>query len=109
MCCLLTAICFNVTASSSTSVTVTWDLPPADSINGTVTSFHLLYKKKGYAGLTSTLIINNGTIRTQDVTGLDKYTEYEFQVLAFTNVGSRLNSSVKFERTLEDGEEGKWS
>ena len=108
MCCLLPAVCFNVTASSSTSVTVTWDLPPADSINDTVTSFHLLYKKNGYGGLTSTLIINNGTIRTEDVTGLYKYTEYEFQVLAFTNFGSRLTSSVTFERTLEDGEDGKW-
>ena len=51
----------------------------------------------------STIIINNGTIRTKNVTGLDKYTEYEFQVLAFTSVGDGINGSVEVERTKEDG------
>ena len=47
--------------------------------------------------------INNGTTLTKDVTGLDKYTEYEFQVLAFTSVGDGPKSSVGVERTKEDG------
>ena len=42
--------------------------------------------------------------RTKEVTGLDKYTEYEFQVLAFTSLGDGPKSSVEVERTLEDGE-----
>ena len=40
---------------------------------------------------------------TKDVTGLDKYTEYEFQVLAFTSVGDGPKSSVEVVRTKEDG------
>ena len=47
--------------------------------------------------------INSGAILTKEVTGLDKYTEYEFQVLAFTSVGDGPNSSVEVERTRQDG------
>ena len=39
----------------------------------------------------------------KNVPGLDKYTEYEFQVLAFTSVGDGPNSSVEVERTMQDG------
>ena len=49
------------------------------------------------------LTINDGTRFTTDVTGLAKYTEYEFQVLAFTSVGNGPKSSVKVEITKEDG------
>ena len=49
------------------------------------------------------ITINNGTASNEDVTGLEKYTEYEFQMLAFTSVGDGPNSSVKIERTREDG------
>ena len=49
------------------------------------------------------LQVDDGTARTGNVTGLDKYTEYEFQVLAFTSGGDGPKSSVKVERT-----EGEW-
>ena len=39
----------------------------------------------------------------RDVTGLQKYTEYEFQVLAFTSVGDGPISPVVVVRTMEDG------
>ena len=51
------------------------------------------------------VIINNGTASTKDVTVLAKYTEYEFQILVFTSVGDGPNSSVKSERTREDGKD----
>ena len=35
--------------------------------------------------------------------GLSIYTEYEFQVLAFTSKGDGPKSSVVVERTMEDG------
>ena len=47
--------------------------------------------------------INSRGTLTKEVAGLDKYTEYEFQVLAFTSVGDGPKSSVKVERTKEDG------
>ena len=49
------------------------------------------------------LPINDEAILTKDVTGLEKYTEYEFQVLALTSVGDGTKSSVEVERTKEDG------
>ncbi len=96
---------FTVTAYSSTSISVSWQLPPAGSRNGVIRGFKLFYKKKGSAGLPTTFTINstNGAIVTKNVTGLDKYTEYEFQVLAFTSVGDGPNSSIEVERTKEDG------
>ena len=49
------------------------------------------------------LTINSGATRTSDVSGLDKYTEYEFQVLAINSNGDGWKSTVEVERTKEDG------
>ena len=91
---------FTLTVRSSTSITASWQLPPADSRNGIITGFKLFYKKKGSLGLPTAL---NITILTKDVAGLEKYTEYEFQVLAYTSVGDGPSSPVVVERTKEDG------
>lgn len=63
----------------------------------------MYYKKKGSLGLAAMVTISNETIRVEDVFGLEKYTEYEFQVLAFTSAGDGPKSSVLVERTNEDG------
>lgn len=63
----------------------------------------MYYKKKGSLGLAAMVTINNETICVEDVFGLEKYTEYEFQVLAFTSAGDGPKSSVLVERTNEDG------
>ena len=47
--------------------------------------------------------INDGRTFLGVINGLDKYTEYEFQVLAFTYHGDGPKSSVVVERTMEDG------
>ena len=47
--------------------------------------------------------INSGATLTKDVTGLEKYTEYEFQVLAFTSVGDGPKSYAVVRRTNQDG------
>ena len=49
------------------------------------------------------MVINNGAIFNKTVTGLDRNTFYEFQVLASTSVGDGPKSSVKVERTKEGG------
>ena len=94
---------FALTVQSSTAITAAWQLPPADSRHGIITGFKLFYRKTDFVAFASTITVNNVTIRTKNVTGLDKYTEYEFQVLAFTSVGDGINSSVEVERTKEDG------
>ena len=40
---------------------------------------------------------------TKNVARLEMYTEYEFQVLAFTSVGDEPKSSVEVVSTKEDG------
>ena len=94
---------FSLNAKTSTSITVSWGLPPPDSRNGIIKGFKLFYKKKGSSGSATMEVANGESTGTKDVTGLAKHTEYEFQVLAFTSVGDGPNSSVKVERTMEDG------
>ena len=62
----------------------------------------MFYRKKDSAGL-PTELTNNVTTLTRVISMLDKYTEYEFQVLAFTSKGDGPKSSVVVERTKEDG------
>ena len=47
--------------------------------------------------------INSGSTLKNVFTELDEYTEYEFQVLAYTSVGDGPKSSVKSQATMEDG------
>ena len=93
---------FLVNATTSTSIRASWQLLPADSRNGIIRGYKLFYKKKGSAGSPTRLIIHDEATLAKNVTGLDKFTEYEFQVLAFTSVGDGPRSSVKVERTKED-------
>ena len=92
-----------MTAVSSTSITASWRLPSAGSSNGIITGFKLFYRDKGSAGSENTELIIDGNTFTKTVTGLLKYTEYEFQVLAFTSAGDGSKSSKLVERTSEDG------
>ena len=50
------------------------------------------------------MTIESGSALSRDITGLHKYTAYEFQVLAFSSVGNGPKSSVQEVRTNEDGE-----
>ena len=98
----------NLTASSSTSITASWQLPPEIARHGrSIAGFKLFYQKKGSSGLMNMSTINNGATLFEDVTGLEKFTEYKFQVLAFTSDGDGPKSSVKVERTKEDGKRRK--
>ena len=95
---------FKVTASSSTSITASWQLPPVFARHGrNITGFKLFYKKKGCGGSATTLTISSGSILSRNVTGLDKLTEYEFQVLAFTSDGDGPKSPVEVKRTKGAG------
>ena len=94
---------FFLTVISSTSIRASWQLPAEDSQNGIIIGFKLFYKKKDSAGSATMVPINSGATLTKDVTLLDKYKEYEFQVLAFTSVGDGPKSSIKVNRTLQDG------
>ena len=89
--------------STSTSITTSWQLPPENARNGNIKGFKLLYKKKDSVGPPLNLIISDVGNRNKEITGLAKFTEYAFQVLAFTSVGDGPKSSIEVERTKEDG------
>ena len=90
-------------ASTSTSVTASWQLPPEYARHGNITGFKLFYKERDSVGSTLNLTINDGGGNTKDIIGLSIYTEYEFQVLAFTSEGDGPKSSLVVKRTNEDG------
>ena len=93
----------SLSAETSTSIEASWQLPPAEDRNGNITGFKLFYKKKGASEPSPKETISGGSTLTKVVTGLDKYTEYEFEVLAFTSIGDGPKSSVESQRTMEDG------
>ena len=94
---------FKLTATSSTRIAASWQLPPVYARHATITGFKLFYTKKVSSVSVKTLTISGESTLSRNVTGLDKYTEYEFQVLAFTSDGDGPKSSVEVERTMEDG------
>ena len=94
-----------MTAITSTSILASWQLPPVDSRHGNITGFKLYFKRKGSDDSSTLLLIDSGSVLFKTVTGLDKFTEYAFQVLAFTSAGNGPKSSVKVERTREGGKE----
>ncbi|XP_068725948.1 uncharacterized protein [Montipora capricornis] len=93
---------FMVKASNSTSITASWQLPPADSRNGIITGFKLFYREKRPDNQPKLLNISNASIGAETVSELMKFTEYEFQLLAYTSVGDGPNSSVQLVKTMED-------
>ncbi|XP_068691271.1 protein sidekick-2-like [Montipora foliosa] len=93
---------FMVTTSNSTSITASWELPPANSRNGIITGFKLFYRQRHSDNQPKLLKISNASIRAETVRELTKFTEHEFQLLAYTSVGDGPNSSVQFATTMED-------
>ena len=106
----------NVTAQSSTSVAVFWELSKLYYNKRNLISFKLLYQKEGsnlsevqtikdaaWVDTKNVSIINGSLVFSTVVTGLEKFTEYEFKVCIFSSVGCGPKSSSKIARTLEDG------
>ncbi|XP_020911432.2 receptor-type tyrosine-protein phosphatase F isoform X1 [Exaiptasia diaphana] len=93
---------FNVTATSPTSVNLTWGLPPKDKRNGVIRGFNISYCKTAdnTTRITKTL---EGSSTLQDVIdGLEMHTEYSFKILAYTSEGNGPYSNEIKERTLEE-------
>ena len=91
---------FKLTATSSTNIVASWQLPPVYARHSAITGFKLFYTKKGSGLSVTTLTISGESTFSSNVTGLDKYTEHEFQVLAFSSDGDGPKSSVEVERTM---------
>ena len=94
---------FKLTATSSTSIAASWQLPPVYARHATIKGFKLFYTEKGSGVSVTNLTISGESTFSRNVTGLNEYTEYAFQVLAFTSDGDGPKSSVEVARTMEDG------
>ena len=88
-------------ASTSSSVTASWQLPPADSRNGIIRGFKLFINRKGSD--VQMIDVSNPSLYTKTVTGLQESTEYELQVLAYTSAGDGPKSFVHIVKTKEVG------
>ena len=76
-----------------------WKLPSANSIQGIKLLYKIMNTDYPFTVIT---IVNSSTLSTS-VTGLKKFTEYEFHVLVFTANGNGPLSPVQVARTNEDG------
>ena len=92
-----------VIVTSSTSADVSWQLPPEEERNGVITGFKLKHLKKDGTSWT-TKDITDRAKRSSALTGLSKFTYYDYQVLAYTSKGDGPTSSVQSFQTLQDGE-----
>lgn len=94
-------------AISPTSIITAWQLPVEDSRNGIIRGFKLFYKQNGFIDSSTTFLLENPSIQSKTVAGLDESTEYEFQVLAYTSVGDGPKGPVVVARTKGRKEDGK--
>ena len=101
-----------LTAQSSTSVAASWKLSKRYYDERDLISFKLRYQKEGsnlpeiqtIKDAKNVSIINGSLVFFSKVTGLEKFTEYEFEVCAFSSVGDGPKRFLKT-RTLEDGKD----
>ena len=93
---------FTVTANTSTVIIASWQLPSPDSRHGIIRGLKIFFRKKGSDNRPETSFVYNVSMYTIPVTGLAKFTEYEFHVLAFASAGDGMNSSVHLAKTKED-------
>ena len=103
-------ILVNLTAQSSTSVAASWKLSKLYYNERELISFKLLYQKEGsnvpqiqtIKDAKNVRVENGLLVFSSEVTGLEKFTQYEFEVCVFSSVGDGPKHSLKT-RTLEDG------
>ena len=96
-----------MTAISSTSIKASWASLPEYARHGTITGYKLFYRQKGSVDNLVMESVAGAATLTKDFTNLNKFTKYEFQVLAIGSHGEGPKSSVKVEQTLEDGKQLK--
>ncbi|XP_042191200.1 protein tyrosine phosphatase receptor type Fa isoform X7 [Callorhinchus milii] len=91
------------TTFSSTSVRVSWHPPPANSQNGVITKYSVIYQAVDSEDNTKHVLDNIEADATSWlVEGLEKWTEYRVWVRAHTNVGPGPKSTPVNIRTDED-------
>ena len=97
---------FKVTPLTATSVRASWEFTSSDPLplEVVIRGCKLCYRLRNSSEECGTAIIWGNSIFSKNISGLEKYTEYEFKVLTLTANGKGPSSSVLVVRTDEDGE-----
>ncbi|XP_059172379.1 protein sidekick-2-like [Physella acuta] len=90
------------TATSSTSITVTWLPVSILQQNGNIMGYKVIYKPRLPGAESSTYVVNGATKLTATLTGLRKYIDYDIQVLAFSRIGDGTISNFVTVKTAAD-------
>ncbi|XP_033114431.1 Down syndrome cell adhesion molecule homolog [Anneissia japonica] len=87
------------TPLGSTVIRVFWSTLPLDSIFGILQGYKIFYKPVRADEDEADLMIKVTTALTSDLIGLEKFTNYSIQVLAFTRIGENvLNCFVYYHK-----------
>ncbi|XP_072918911.1 receptor-type tyrosine-protein phosphatase F-like isoform X6 [Hemitrygon akajei] len=90
-------------AISSSSIRVSWRPPPANSRNGVITKYSIIYQAVDSEDNKKHVLDNIEADATSSlVESLEKWTEYQVWVMAHTNVGPGPKSTPVIIRTEED-------
>ena len=90
------------TATSSTTIMVTWEEVPAIHQNGIIINYEVQFEPLHFTEELMTDTINTTNL-SANITGLEEHVEYNISVRAYNSVGPGPYSDPITERTLEDG------
>ncbi|XP_018371900.1 PREDICTED: Down syndrome cell adhesion molecule-like protein Dscam2 isoform X2 [Trachymyrmex cornetzi] len=90
------------TALSSTSLQVSWESPPDSSLNGILKGYKVMWENMDAITESVKPEMKITTALTVGLHGLEKYTNYSIQVLAYTRTGDGVASSPLYCVTEED-------
>ncbi|XP_064598583.1 cell adhesion molecule Dscam1-like [Liolophura sinensis] len=88
--------------SSSQSITVVWSPPPLYTLHGILQGYKILYKPVRLDEDESDAQFKEVIGLEVTIHGLQKYTNYSIQVLAFTRMGEGVRCAPIYVRTKED-------
>uniref|UniRef100_A0ACB8FIJ5 Uncharacterized protein n=1 Tax=Sphaerodactylus townsendi TaxID=933632 RepID=A0ACB8FIJ5_9SAUR len=90
-------------ATSPETISITWSTLAKDALNGILQGFRVIYWANLLDGELGEIKNITTTQPSLELDGLEKYTNYSIQVLAFTRAGDGVRSEQIFTRTKEDG------
>ncbi|XP_075449826.1 cell adhesion molecule DSCAM isoform X2 [Ascaphus truei] len=89
-------------ATSPETISIAWTTPSKEALNGILQGFRVIYWANLLDGELGEIRNVTTTQPLLELDGLEKYTNYSIQVLAFTQAGDGVRSEQIFTRTKED-------
>ena len=83
--------------TSSTSIQLTWRPIPPDQVGGIIRGYKIFWKEVNYLGdviLENETRLDNASYEFLDFTGLTKFQEYRFTILAFTKFNGVISPVI---------------